>query len=81
MFYEVEGDIVIRIIVVINSGCADSNGDGVLIMIWIPYELPHQLPQINYEKTYHSAACFNLSDTIKKGDMALIILGLRAECL
>lgn len=77
MFYEVEGDIVSENYRCINSGCADSNGDGVIDYDDEYLRITNIIAANKLEKTYHSAAVY-FSDTIKKGDWTHY-LGVRAD--
>jgi hypothetical protein len=77
MFYEVEGDIVSQNYRCINSGCADSNGDGVIDYDDEYLRITNIIAANKLEKTYHSAAVY-LSDTIKKGDWTHYF-GVRAD--
>jgi len=77
MFYEVEGDIVSENYRCINSGCADSNGDGVIDYDDEYLRTTNIIAANKLEKTYHSAAVY-FSDTIKKGDWTHY-LGIRAD--
>ncbi|MGB0783130.1 MAG: secretin and TonB N-terminal domain-containing protein [Marinomonas sp.] len=77
MFYEVEGDIVSENYQCINSGCADSNSDGVIDYDDEYLRITNIIEANKLEKTYHSAAVY-FSDTIKKGDWTHY-LGVRAD--